>query len=49
MKELEAVLQSDATLDYLKTHKSTFQYIADNTGKPINKLSMVVDMDLEKK
>ncbi|KAL1491815.1 hypothetical protein ABEB36_012353 [Hypothenemus hampei] len=39
--ELDQQLQSDETLEYLKAHKNTFQYIANHTGKPINKLSDV--------
>ncbi|XP_050303568.1 venom acid phosphatase Acph-1-like [Anthonomus grandis grandis] len=41
LKELEEVLQSDEILAYIKMHKSSFQYIANHTGKPINKLSDV--------
>ncbi|CAG9766715.1 unnamed protein product [Ceutorhynchus assimilis] len=39
MKELEEVLQSDDVLAYIKSKRETFHYIANHTGKPINKLS----------
>lgn len=40
LKELEEVLQSEETLAYLKANRNVFQYIANHTGRPINKLSM---------
>lgn len=40
-KELEEVLQSEETLAYLKANRNVFQYIANHTGRPINKLGML--------
>lgn len=40
LKELEEGLQSEETLAYLKANRNIFQYIANHTGRPVNKLGM---------